>query len=182
MTTYMINCKIQDLENFEFIGSISKEKFNSFSIIFQQSKLITCDDICIDLTDIMNGKAEQKFIWLDLNPEKFESFSFSPDYKVILAKIDEHTTISYNCNTGEVIRKWKINLPNWSRACEMVQETSNIGVIATKSYNKIIKIWDFLAGTDLSTITEFDVNNFSLIKDGNYLTAGTVEDIEIARV
>ena len=99
-----------------------------------------------------------------------------------MAKIDEHTAISYNCNTGEVIRKWKINLPNWSRACEMVPETSNIGVIATKSYNKIIKIWDYLTGTDLSTFTEFDVNNFSFSKDGNYLAAGTVEGTEIARV
>ena len=174
--------KFWDLERFQSIGDLYKGKFNSFSVNFEQSKLITCDDICIDLTDIMNDKAVQKFIWLDLNPQKFESFSFSPDYKVLLAKIDEHSAISYNCITGEVIRKWKVNLPNWSRACEMVPETSNIGVIATKSENKIIKIWDYLTGTDFSTFKEFDVNNFAFSKYGNYLAAGTVEGEEIARV
>lgn len=46
----------------------------------------------------------------------------------------------------------------------MVPETSNIWVIATKSYNKIIKIWDYLVGIDLSTITEFDVIISHLLK------------------
>lgn len=182
MTTDMTNAKFWDLEKAVSIGDIFKEKFNSFSVNFPQSKLITSDDICIDLTDIMNTKAEQKFIWLDLNPEKFMSFSFSPDYKVLLAKIDEHTAISYNCIKGNVIKKWNINLPNWYRACEMVPETSQFGVIATKSYNKIIKIWDYLTGTDLSTFTGFDVNNFAFSKLGNYLAGGTVEGKEIARV
>ena len=182
MTTDKIKAKFWDLENAKSIGDLFKEEFDSFSVNFPQSKLITSDDICIDLTDIMNDKAEQKYIWLDLNPEKFMSFSFSPDYKVILAKIDEFTAISYNCIKGEVIKKWKINIPNWYRACEMVPETSNIGVIATKSYNKIIKIWDYLTGTDLSTFIGFDVNNFSFSKYGNYLGAGTVEGEEIARV
>jgi len=182
MITDKIKAKFWDLENVKSIGDIYKEKFNSFSVNFPQSKFITSDDFCIDLTDIMNDKAEQKFIWLDLNPEKFMSFSFSPDYKVILAKIDEYTAISYNCIKGCVIKKWKINLPNWYRACEMVPETSNIGVIATKSYNKIIKIWDYLTGTDLSTFEGFDVNNFAFSKYGNFLGAGTVEGEEIARV
>ena len=182
MTTDLINAEFWDLENAQSIGKIYKEKFNSFSVNFPQSKLITCDNICIDLTDIQNDKAEQKFIWLDLNPKKFMSFSFSPDFKVLLAKIDEHSAISYNCSTGEVIKKWKINLPNWSRACEMAPEKANLGVIATKSYNKIIKIWDYLTGTDLSTFFEFDVNIFSFSQDGRYLAGGTVEGNEIARV
>ena len=49
----------------------------------------------------MNNKEEQKIIWLDLNPEKFESFSFSPDYKVILAKIDEHWQLFHIIATQE---------------------------------------------------------------------------------
>jgi hypothetical protein len=52
----------------------------------------------------------------------------------------------------------------------------------TKSYNKIIKIWDYLTGTDLSTFIGFDVNNFAFSKYGNFLAAGTVEGAEIARV
>jgi WD40 repeat protein len=182
MTTDMTNSYFWDLEKAKPIGNIYKEKFSSFSVNFSQSKLITSDDICIDLTDIMNDRSEQKFIWLDLNPDKFMSFSFSPDYKVLLAKIDEHTAISYNCIKGNVIKKWKINLPNWIRACEMVPETSQFGVIATKSYNKVIKIWDYLTGTDLSTFTGFDVNNFAFNKEGNFLAAGTIEGKEIARI
>ena len=182
MTTDMTNANFWDLENAKLIGDIHKEKFNSFSGNFSQSKLITSDDICIDLTDISDDKAEQKYIWLDINPDKFESITFSPDYQVLLAKVDEHTALAYNCNKGTVIKKWRINLPNWSRTCQMVPETSKIGVIVTKSYNKIIKIWDYLTGTDLSTFTGFDVNNFAFSKYGNFLAAGTVEGEEIARV
>ena len=182
MTTDMTNANFWDLENAKLIGDIHKEKFNSFSVNFSQSKFITSDDICIDLTDISDDKAEQRYIWLDLNPDKFMSITFSPDYRVLLAKVDEHTALAYNCNKGTVIKKWKIYLPNWYRTCEMVPETSKIGVIVTKSYNKIIKIWDYLTGTDLSTFTGFDVNNFSFSKYGYFLAAGTVEGEEIARV
>ena len=179
MTTDMTTIKFWDYEKFEDIGTINKEKFDSFSINFSQCKLLTSDDICIDITDIMSNLSQQKYIWLDLNPTQFTSFSFSPDYKVLLAIIDEYSAIAYNCSSGEVIKKWKINLPNWSRACQMVPETSSIGVIATKSYNKIIKIWDYLTGTDLSTYKNFDVNNFSFSRYGNFLAAGTTEGEEI---
>lgn len=181
MTTDMITATFWDFENPDNIGYIHKEKFNSFSINFPQCKLLTADDLCIDITDIKNKLSQQKFIWLNLNPSQFLSFSFSPDYKVLLAIIDEFSAISYNCSTGEVIKKWKILLPHWSRACLMVPETSSIGVIATKSYNKIIKIWDYLSGTDLSTFTGFDANNFSFSKYGQFLAAGTTQGDEIIR-
>ena len=182
MTTDMTTIKFWDLENYNYIGIITKEKFDSFSINFGQCKLLTSDDICIDITDIMRNLSQQKYIWLDLNPTQFTSFTFSPDYKVLLAIIDEYSAIAYNCSNGEVIKKWKINIPNWSRACQMVPETSSIGVIATKSYNKIVKIWDYLTGTDLSTFKDFDVNNFSFSRYGNFLAAGTTEGEEIVRV
>ena len=182
MTTDMTTIKFWDFENVKSIGCITKEKFDSFSINFCQCKLLTSDDICIDITDIMNNLSQQKYIWLDLNPTQFTSFTFSPDYKVLLAIIDEHSAIAYNCSNGDVIKKWKINLPNWSRACQMVPETSSFGVIATKSYNKIIKIWDYLTGTDLSTFKGFDVNNFSFSRYGNFLAAGTTEGEEIVHV
>ena len=182
MTTDMTTIKFWDLENYNYIGIITKEKFDSFSINFGQCKLLTSDDICIDITDIMRNLSQQKYIWLDLNPTQFTSYTFSPDYKVLLAIIDEYSAIAYNCSNGEVIKKWKINIPNWSRACQMVPETSSIGVIATKSYNKIVKIWDYLTGTDLSTFKDFDVNNFSFSRYGNFLAAGTTEGEEIVRV
>ena len=185
MTTDMITIKFWDFENSQKnsqnIGYIHKEKFNSFSINFSQCKLLISDDICIDISDIRTDRSQQDYIWLDLNPTKFSSFSFSPDYKVLLAIIDEHSAIAYNCTNGSVIKKWKIELTNWSRACQMVPETSSIGAIATKSYNKIIKIWDYLTGIDLSTYEGFDVNNFSFSKNGTFLAAGTTEGDEIVR-
>ena len=185
MTTNMTTIKFWDFEyslkNAGSVGYIHKEKFSSFSINFSQCKLLTSDDICIDISDIRKDKHQQDYIWLDLNPTQFTSFSFSPDYKVLLAIIDEHSAIAYNCSNGTVIKKWKNNLPNWSRACQMVPETSSIGAIATKSYDKIIKIWDYLTGIDLSTYEGFDVNNFSFSKNGTFLAAGTTEGDEIVR-
>ena len=185
MTTDMETIKFWDFENSQNnsqdIGYIFKEKFNSFSINFEQCKLLTSDDLCIDITDIKDKSTPEEYIWLDLNPTEFGSFSFSPDYKVILAIINEHSAIAYNTSEGYVIKKWKNNLDNWARACQMVPETSSIGVIATKSSNKIVKLWDYLTGSDLSTFKDFDVHNFSFSKKGNFLAAGTVEGEEIAR-
>ena len=182
MTTNMINIQFYDLETGKDEGYIRKEKFFSFSVNFPQSTLITCDNICIDLTNISDKKTEQSFVWLDKNPEKFLNFTFSPDYKVLLAIIDENRAISYNCITGEVIKKWNINIENWYLACKMVPETSKLGVIATKSYNNITKIWDYLSGTDLSTFENFNVYYYAFSKNGYLLGAGTVEGEEIARV
>ena len=184
MTTDMETIKFWDFENSQNgsdIGYIFKEKFNSFSINFEQCKLLTSDDLCIDITDIKEKSTPEEYIWLDLNPTEFTSFSFSPDYKVILAIINEHSAIAYNTSEGYVIKKWKNNLDNWARACQMVPETSSIGVIATKSSNKIVKLWDYLTGSDLSTFKGFDVHNFSFSKKGNFLAAGTVGGEEIAR-
>ena len=64
----------------------------------------------------------------------------------------------------------------------MVPENSKYGVIVTKSYNRIVKVWDYLTGTDLSTYIDFDANKFAFSKFGQYLAAGTVEGEEIARV
>jgi hypothetical protein len=96
MTTDMTTIKFWDLDNYKYIGIITKEKFDSFSINFGQCKLLTSDDICIDITDIMRNLSQQKYIWLDLNPTQFTSFTFSPDYKVLLAIIDEYSAIAYN--------------------------------------------------------------------------------------
>ena len=184
MTTDMETIKFWDFENSQNgsdIGYIFKEKFNSFSINFEQCKLLTSDDLCIDITDIKEKSTPEEYIWLDLNPTEFGSFSFSPDYKVILAIINVHSAIAYNTSEGYVIKKWKNNLDNWARACQMVPETSSIGVIATKSSNKIVKLWDYLTGSDLSTFKGFDVHNFSFSKKGNFLAAGTVGGEEIAR-
>ena len=60
MTTDMTTIKFWDYEKFEDIGTINKEKFDSFSINFSQCKLLTSDDICIDITDIMSNLSQQK--------------------------------------------------------------------------------------------------------------------------
>ena len=62
MTTDMRNVEFWDLKNKKLMGNIIKEKFDSFSVNFSQSKLLVSDDICIDLTDISDNRAEQKYI------------------------------------------------------------------------------------------------------------------------
>ena len=183
MLTDMMNIYFWSFGPKKELGFIKKEKFDSFSVNFYQSKLLTIDDICLDITDIGITSSEEKYIWLDKNYDlsNIISYSFSPDYRVILIKIDDNSAVAYNTFDGTVIRKWKVDLPNWSVACQMVPKTSKIGVIATKSYNKKIKVWDYLTGTDLCTFEDFDVNNFCFSKYGNFLFAGTTEGKEIAR-
>jgi WD40 repeat protein len=132
------NCVSTDLKILFFyqfdsrnlIGKIYKEKFNSYTIYFEKSKLCLASDICINIVDY-SKEDDEKFIWLNLNPERFKSFKFSPDFSVLLAKIDEHNAIIYNCMNGRVIKKWCNYAKKWSIACEMVPETSEIAVVAT---------------------------------------------------
>ena len=121
-----------DLEEKKEIGKIYKEKFHSFTVNFEKQKLITSNEICIDIQNYNLDEPNNKFIWLDLNPVKFDYFTFSPEQKVILGMIDEHNVILYNCETGRIIKKFRNNSEEWVIACELVPENSEVALIATK--------------------------------------------------
>ncbi len=182
VTTDYLNLIFWDLENKKKIGIIYKEKFHSFTINFQKEKITTSSDICIDIFNYGDEKKPEQFIWLNLNAEKFDYFSFSPDQKVLLGIIDEYNAILYNCESGRIIKKFHNRIPGWSIACEMVPDSSDVALIATKYNDNIIKIWNYLNGSDVLTLEGFNTHSFSFNNNGNLLACGTQIGSEIARV
>ena len=184
ISTDMLTISFWDLNNRNNDNVLFKEKFNSININFKKHLLCVVDDLCINITDLEESESNipEKFIWLNENPKKFLYFTFSPDFKVLLATLDENNAISYNTETGRVIKKWKNMEDDWSMACEMAPETSQIAVIATKSDNKTIKIWDYNNGNEVLSLINYNVHSFNFSENGQLLACGAKEGKEIARL
>ena len=178
VSTNYKNIDFWNLEKKINIGSLFKEKFNSYSFNFQQEKLVISNDYCITILNYNDGETE-KNIWLNKNPEKFNNFTFSPDFKVLLAYIDEKNAILYNCESGEIIRKFQ---NKDLLICEMVPSSSDYGVVATKSDDEIIKIYNYSTGIELMSLSGFNTYSFSFSEKGDLLCCGCVKGEEICRV
>ncbi len=165
-------------------NNIFKEKFSDISINFSKELIVTVDELCLNITYYGEEEREdiEKFIWLNENPSKFLYFTFSPDFHVILATLDENNAISYNTKTGRVIKKWRNMEDDWSMACEMAPETSQFAVIATKSNQNTIKIWDYNNGNEVLSLIGYHAHSFSFSSDGKLLACGAREGEEIARL
>ena len=179
VSTDYINLQFWNLENKKLIGIIYKENFHSFTINFEKEKLVTSNEICIDIFKYNDENAVDRYIWLNLNPDKFENFFFSPDQKIILGIIDSQNSILYNCETGRIIKKF--NSKN-SLSIEIVGENSEISIIATKFDEKTIKIWNYQNGNEVVTLEGFNSHHFSFNLMGNLLACGCKYGNEIARV
>ena len=167
--------------------SVNKEKFIDIDVNFDKNLIVTVDELCINLTYFDFREEERKeenerFIWLNENPTKFLYFTFSPDFKVILATLDENNAISYDTKTGRIIKKWRNMEDDWSMACEMAPETSQIAVIATKSDPNTIKIWDYNNGSEVLSLYGYHAHSFSFSSDGKLLACGAREGDEVARL
>ena len=184
MSTDMKTVNIYKLNVNDQDNTIYKEKFRDITINVQKGLLVVLDDLCINITYIGDEEKEEieRFIWLNENPSKFLYFTFSPDFHVILATLDENNAISYNTRTGRVIKKWRNMEDDWSMACEMAPETSQIAVIATKSDRNTIKIWDYNNGNEVLTLFGYHVHSFSFSSDGKLLACGAREGEEVARL
>ena len=185
MSTDMININFHKLNVDNEDNTIYKEKFSDVNINFNKNLIVTVDDLCINITYFGDNEKEEeieRFIWLNENPSKFLFFSFSPDFHVILATLDENNAISYNTKTGRVIKKWRNMEDDWSMACEMAPETSQIAVIATKSDPNTIKIWDYNNGNEVLSLFGYHAHSFSFSADGKLLACGAREGEEIARL
>ena len=108
VATEFINLFYYNLEKKILMGIIYKENFHSFSINFEKEKLVTSNEICIDIYKYNDENALDKFIWLNLNPDKFINFTFFQIKKTILGKNDEYNAILYNCETGRIIKNLRI--------------------------------------------------------------------------
>ena len=71
---------------------------------------------------------------------------------------------------------------DWSMACEMTPETSQIAVIATKSDENTIKIWDYNNGSEVLSLFGYHAHSFCFSSDGKLLACGGREGNEIARL
>ena len=109
ISTDMLIISFWDLKNRNNDNVLFKEKFSSININFEKHLLSVVDDLCINITDLIESESNipEKFIWLNENPKKFLYFTFSPDFKVLLATLDENNAVSYNTETGRVIKKWR---------------------------------------------------------------------------
>ena len=184
MTTDMLTISFWNLEKKNNDIVLFKEKFTSIDINFKKSIFSVVDDLCININDFQEEENEntERFIWLNENPKKFLYFTFSPDHRVLLATLDENNAISYNTETGRVIKKWKNMEDDWSMACEMAPETSQIAVIATKSDSRTIKIWDYNNGSEVLSLTGYNVHSFNFSENGQLLACGAREGNEVARL
>ena len=184
ITTDMKNIIFWNLKEKNNNYVLLKEKFESININFKNNLVATVDSLCINITDSLDEDNElpEKFIWLNENPKKFLYFTFSPDFKVLLATLDENNAISYNIETGRVIKKWRNMEDDWSMACEMAPDTSSIAVIATKSDSKTIKIWNYNNGNEVLTLKDFNVHSFDFSENGQLLACGVRKGKEIARI
>lgn len=184
ISTDMLTISFWDLNSNNNDNVLFKEKFTSININFKKHLLSVVDDLCINITDLEEneGNIPEKFIWLNENPKKFLYFTFSPDFKVLLATLDENNAVSYNTETGRVIKKWRNMEDDWSMACEMAPETSQIAVIATKSDLKTIKIWDYNNGNEVLSLPNYNVHSFNFSESGQLLACGAREGTEIARL
>jgi len=184
ISTDMLTISFWDLINKYNDNVLFKEKFTYMDINFKKNILSVVDDLCINITDLNDTESNipEKFIWLNENPKKFLYFTFSPDSTVILATLDENNAVSYNTKTGRIIKKWRNMEDDWSMACEMAPETSQIAVIATKSDPKTIKIWDYNNGNEVLSLPDYNVHSFSFSENGQLLACGAREGKEIARL
>ena len=164
--------------------SVLKEKFTSITGNLNKNLMVIVDDLCINISYLGDEDKEgsDQYIWLNENPSKFLYFTFSPDFHVILATLDENNAISYNTKTGRVIKKWRNMEDDWSMACEMTPETSQIAVIATKSDENTIKIWDYNNGSEVLSLFGYHAHSFCFSSDGKLLACGGREGNEIARL
>lgn len=162
-------------------GKILKEDFKFFEVHPNFNYLITVDDISVNITDTSDNDVDEIFIWLDENVKKFETFYFSPDFLNLLAITSEHSASLYNIKTGRIIKKWYNKCENWSDCCKMAPETSETAIIATKSTDSEIKIWNINNGNDVITLPDFNSASMDFSKDGKFLAIGGKEGEEIAR-
>ena len=181
--TNMKYLNLYNLETQDTIGTMLKNPFNEFKVDFSNKKIITIDDICINIHDYSSQKLPAKFIWLNKNPTHFINIKFSKDFKIMIGKVDNNNSIAYDCATGKVIRKFQNFEPDYSVSCEIAPTTlSNLTNIASKSGKHSISIYNYLTGREDNTFYGFDAYSFCFSADGNLLAVGAKNGPQIARL
>ena len=181
--TNMKYLNLYNLETQDTIGTILKDPFNEFKIDFGNKKIITINDICINIHDYSKEKAPEKFVWLNRNPTHFIDIKFSKDFKVLIGKIDNNNAVAYDCETGKIIRKFQNFEEDYSVSCEIAPTNRvNLTNIASKSGRHSISIFNYLNGREDGTFYGFNAYSFCFSEDGSLLAVGARNGPEIARL
>jgi WD40 repeat protein len=181
--TNMKYLNLYNLETQDTIGTILKEPFNEFKIDFENKKIITINDICINIHDYSKEKLPEKFVWLNKNPTHFIDIKFSKDFKILIGQIDNNNTVVYDCETGKVIRKFQNFEEDYSISCEVAPTTiANLTNIASKSGKYSISTFNYLNGREDNTFYGFNAYSFCFSDDGSLLAVGAKNGPEIARL
>ena len=179
LKTNMKNISVFDLENEKIVCTILKEKFKEISVDFKNKKIVVIDDMCIDIQNIDDDGAIEKYVWLDKNPTKFESVKFSRDFKVLLARVNRNNAIVYDLKTGYAIKKWQNIDENW---LDFAMTRYGGDKIATKSNMLLVRVWNFSTGREEASFYGYDSYSFCFSGGGLYLACGTKFGNEIARI
>ena len=181
--TNMKYLNLYHLETQDTLGTMLKDPFNEFKVDFANKKVITIDDICINIHDFSNQKLPEQFVWLNKNPTHFVDIKFSKDFKILIGKIDNNNSVAYNCETGRIIRKFQNFEEDYSISCEIAPTNiSNLTNIASKSGKHSISIFNYLNGREDGTFYGFNAYSFCFSDDGSLLAVGARNGPEIARL
>ena len=181
--TNMKYLNLYHLETQDTLGTMLKDPFNEFKVDFANKKVITIDDICINIHDFSNQKLPEQFVWLNKNPTHFVDIKFSKDFKILIGKIDNNNSVAYNCETGRIIRKFQNFEEDYSISCEIAPTNiSNLTNIASKSGKHSISIFNYLNGREDGTFYGFNAYSFCFSADGSLLAVGARNGPEIARL
>ena len=177
--TNMQNISIFDIQKQDSICTLLKEKFKDCRVDFSLKKVVVIDDISIDIQQIDDDGAPEKYVWLDKNPKKFEDIKFSRDCKVLLARTNRNNAVVYDLKTGYIVKKWQNIDENWLDYAMTKYGGDNI---ATKSHLLLIRVWNFATGREEASFYGFDSHSFCFSGNGLYLACGTKCGSEIARI
>jgi len=181
--TNMKYLNLYNLETQDTLGTMLKNPFNEFKVDFTNKKIITIDDICINIHDYSNQKLPEKFVWLNKNPTHFVDIKFSKDFKIMIGKIDNNNSVAYDCETGKVIRKFQNFEEDYSVSCEIAPtNVTNLTNIASKSGKHSISIFNYLNGREDGTFYGFSAYSFCFSADGSLLAVGARNGPQIARL
>ena len=181
--TNMKYLNLYNLETQDTLGTMLKAPFNEYKVDFINKKIITIDDICINIHDYSNQKLPEQFVWLNKNPTHFVDIKFSKDFKIMIGKIDNNNSVVYDCATGKVIRKFQNFEEDYSVSCVIAPtNVTNLTNIVSKSGKHSISIFNYLNGREDGTFYGFNAYSFCFSADGSLLAVGAVNGPQIARV
>ena len=169
------------------IFSKTFQMFNDVNISFANGLMMYIDNISIILQDIDYKSKDKNEITLfkvftDKNPISFKHIQYTYHSQFVLCWIDHQSAALYNCSTGDLVHKWVNHVDHWERALQLAPISAVPTILATKTTNDVIQVWDYSNGICICTLTGFNAYDIKFNAAGNLLAAGTVQSNEIARI